>query len=124
MRHNRVVDQLVGCVMVENVIDRMLEILGPNGEHWTKNREARDSRGMFVMPTDERAVCWCILGAARKATSETCDYISYEITNELTHRFHEYYKEERAVSFWQDHKDRTWEEVRDFLLWVKNESKK
>jgi hypothetical protein len=35
--------------------------------HWTRLMPARDAKGLFVLPTDPGAVCFCIVGAIMRA---------------------------------------------------------
>ena len=42
-----------------NIFDKALEILGPNGEHWTSTTLREEVPG--------RGVCYCLLGAIVKA---------------------------------------------------------
>lgn len=52
------------------VLDKALEILGPNGEHWTKEAFARDKNGKPVDDLKETAVCFCSTGAVHKAVND------------------------------------------------------
>lgn len=50
---------------------KILELLGPDGENWTKDVLARDKMGSPVKPESEDAVCWCVSGAAIKTIGWT-----------------------------------------------------
>lgn len=51
---------------VRDAARKLLELFGPNGEHWTQGTFARDADGREVMVRAPDAVCWCIGGAVRK----------------------------------------------------------
>lgn len=40
-----------------------LELLGPNGEHWTQKAFARDVTGEQANSESKHATCWCLAGA-------------------------------------------------------------
>lgn len=44
---------------VADILRRSLALLGPNGEHWSRETGARDADGQFVDVLDPRAIRWC-----------------------------------------------------------------
>jgi hypothetical protein len=52
----------------KEIAKEVLELLGPNGEHWCKGQLARDVFGIAASPNNENAHSWCISGAAMKVT--------------------------------------------------------
>lgn len=41
-----------------------------NPENWTQYVIARDAEGVMIFPDSSKAVCWCSLGALRKAQED------------------------------------------------------
>ncbi len=50
------------------IIDGMIELFGPKGEHWGVLFSAVDHRGREVDSTDDMADRWCLAGALTKCT--------------------------------------------------------
>lgn len=48
---------------VNEIAQKVLERLGPNGENWTQGKLARDATGRQTEPTSQQSVCWCVAGA-------------------------------------------------------------
>jgi hypothetical protein len=38
---------------------------------WKQGTYAKDAKGNTVQPTDPKATCWCLVGAARKVLADT-----------------------------------------------------
>ena len=74
---------------------------------WTQWRFAADEQGVVVSPESPRAVCWCAVGAIRRAgVNTTLVREAKDAFKELTHF---------PISTWNDHHKRTAAEVADAL---------
>lgn len=51
-------------------LEKVKNILGENGEHWTKKSFARDDLGLSISPSSSQAVKFCLLGAIEAAKCE------------------------------------------------------
>jgi hypothetical protein len=110
--------------MIEKrVIDKMLEILGENGENWTQGREARTTNGEMTTWNDPSAVCYCLFGAERKALHELkgegiCHDDFYRTFLYLMRGYT--WNAMISVPQWNDAGDRTWEHIKTLLLWMRD----
>jgi hypothetical protein len=43
----------------------LLDLFGPNGEHWTQGYYSRDKNGEWHNPLSKAAVCWCLEGGTK-----------------------------------------------------------
>ena len=48
---------------LKEVGNAVLDILGPNGEHWTKHQWARTELGIACSVHNPKATCFCLQGA-------------------------------------------------------------
>jgi hypothetical protein len=92
--------------MTRYAADVMLELLGPNGEHWTQGEFARDARGRLVSIESTYAVSWCVKGAALRILDpdrarQFCDSASRSL--------------DRALENWNDDPQRTFAEVKALI---------
>lgn len=101
-----------------NVIDKMLELLGPNGERWCQGNLAINFvSGRACYPLDENADAFCLLGAFDKSVNvrleddsdRDCILLTYFM--EMLEDF-----DESAIPDWNDMGDRTFPAVRELLL--------
>jgi hypothetical protein len=58
-----------------------------NPEHWTTQDFAKDSSGMPVRWSSDRAVCWCALGAIRASAPSVLEAFSAEDVLDKAVRF-------------------------------------
>jgi hypothetical protein len=47
-------------------INDIRELFGEDGEHWCKHSLALTTNGDLVVPTNPKAVAWCLIGATEK----------------------------------------------------------
>ena len=47
-------------------IRKMLDVFGPNGEHWTQRYEARDINGNYTKPYSDDAYSFCYEGCIQR----------------------------------------------------------
>ena len=53
---------------VQDVLQKSLEIMGENGQHWTRGGFAKDKDGVDIDPLHDDAVCFCSAGAIVRVT--------------------------------------------------------
>lgn len=53
----------------QKLAKKVLELLGPNGEHWTKRALARNADGVEVSVSSPEAVSFCLSGACMRVSS-------------------------------------------------------
>ncbi len=84
------------------------DLIEPEGA-WTQNDFARDSAGNSINVHDDNAVCFCALGAIRKAG----DCWTYHGQEEAVANLQEHVG--HPVAIWNDHPKRTQAEVVAFM---------
>jgi hypothetical protein len=60
-----------------DILRKALELLGPNGERWTKHASALDADGVGVSPTADSAERFCSLGALYRVTHRDVPFDRY-----------------------------------------------
>jgi len=92
------------------VIDKMLEIFGPNGEHWIQGFEYRPGRK------------WCLVGAlksARRRLRSRDDGAGKFIVYAIWHADDTAIKRRMSIEDWNDQKDRTFDEIKAMLSFAR-----
>ena len=54
----------------KRIVQRMLDIYGDDPQRWTQGAYARSEEGFGVSPTSPSAVCFCLMGAGKRATED------------------------------------------------------
>jgi hypothetical protein len=80
---------------------------------WTKEVFARDAEGKECPPEDDAATCFCILGAVRRCYRNFEECLAK--IDMICMNFGKPYDNLNATN-WNDHEDRTFEDVRNLLL--------
>lgn len=91
------------------IIDKMLEIFGPNGQHWGKGREYRGRK-------------WCLVGAlksARRRLRSRDDDAGAFIVYALWHVDSTVIKRRMSLEDWNDQPERTFFQIREALTQAK-----
>jgi hypothetical protein len=101
---------------------KALELLGPNGENWTKGDIARDASGEVTQTTDE-AVCYCGLGALLLVTQGHIKRFMHDSSAENVANWRKLTRhlskqipdgsDDFVYAEWQDDPARTFPEVRE-----------
>jgi hypothetical protein len=92
------------------VIDKMLEIFGPNGEHWIKGFEYHPGRS------------WCLVGAlksARRRLRSRDDDAGKFIVYAIWHADDTAIKRRMSIEDWNDQTDRTFDEIKGMLSFAR-----
>jgi hypothetical protein len=90
---------------MSNIFSQILEILGPNGEHWCQDTYAMNKDGEFCSVHDPAATSFCLAGAISKTPPSRCEEVfTFFHNNNVSHTI-----------VWNDQPDRTWEDVKDLL---------
>jgi hypothetical protein len=92
------------------VIDKMLEIFGPNGEHWIQGSEYNHGRK------------WCLVGAlksARRRPRSRDDDAGKFIVYALWHVDNTALKRRMSLEDWNDQRGRTFDEIKGMLLFAR-----
>jgi hypothetical protein len=90
---------------------KVKELFAAN-ERWTKRAMARVSMGISVIETHPSAVCWCLLGAIYFCYPEEKDrkIVTAKVLGKIP--IWDPYDRLSAISAWNDHPDRSFEEVK------------
>lgn len=96
-----------------DILQRALELLGPNGENWTKGYFAYDEYGMETMGYCDVAKCWCAAGAIQRVINES-DYDATYMGVLSRAIFGNDWKPftGTCIGDWNDAPERTWPEVK------------
>lgn len=79
-------------------------------KHWTQNWYAKDAKGFACAPSDNDAICWCLVGALERIVGDG------DHANPLLRWLRmELPAGEMSVSKWNDKRGRTHAEVLDLL---------
>lgn len=90
---------LAGLILLNDFLDEK--------EKWTKQCFAKKANGMGVLAQHPEAVCWCLSGAAFKATGACNDY--------LNKRLMDFGWGDNEITVFNDHDDTTFEHIKLFL---------
>ena len=74
-------------------------------EKWTQNRNARNAEGIGVYSTDPSAVCFCLIGAAKRAGLPLFwddEHLGERLQNKVP---------SKGVAVWNDAPERTYADV-------------
>jgi hypothetical protein len=91
------------------VIDKMLEIFGPNGEHWGKGHKYQGRK-------------WCLVGALQSAQGRLKsrdDDAGKFIVYAIWHADSTAIKHRMPIENWNDQKGRTFDEIKDMLSFAR-----
>jgi hypothetical protein len=80
---------------------------------WTKEAFARNAEGKECSPQNHSATCFCLLGAVRRCYA---DGIECSIKQEKIRVAVKKISDGFRTTDWNDHKDRTFEDVRNLLI--------
>ena len=92
------------------VIDKMLEIFGPNGERWIQGVEYHPGRS------------WCLVGAlksARRRLRSRDDEAGKFIVYAIWHADNTAIKRRMSIEEWNDQSGRTFDEIKDMLSFAR-----
>jgi hypothetical protein len=85
-------------------------------EKWTKRLYARDASGASVSPNDDKAVCWCLIGAIRYCYPDRVHGVFERVENHLRGKGALKIDELCiGASEWNDAPKRTFEEVKQLV---------
>src|ERR1700686_449534 len=90
------------------IVRKIKEILS-SPEKWTQGYIAKDTHGKAVSTKDENAVCFCLIGATRKADPDF-HYMTAHVFMPVRIEF-----ATRGISTWNDDPERTYEDIEELL---------
>lgn len=98
------------------VFERTYELLA-SPENWTQENLARDAYGIPIAPESSAACEWCLFGAMARSWKDEGFQYPYQLSSFLSQeylspRIH------TGVAAWNDHRNRTHDEVVNLLLSV------
>lgn len=88
------------------VVTKVADILIDESK-WTKGKSARGNDGYPRLSLDEDAVCWCLLGAMRKAKGAPCGVRADRLIHEINAMGGWPITRYNGVAHFNDHEDTT-----------------
>ncbi len=96
-------------VTVQHTVKELLNLFGPNGEHWTQGAFARNENGRIVGPDTPNACKWCLSGGIMHLTQK--NNVAY-YSESLSTKFEKLTGYDSLSNFNDNH---TWPEVKNLL---------
>jgi hypothetical protein len=93
----------------------LLELFGPDGEHWTKCASARRADGYTTAVDSGEACCWCVNGAWAKITGIANGALLSVPSWQSFSRAVHHHNGDVGVAVWNDAQTTDWPDVKRVL---------